>query len=99
MDTGVDSSSFEILDGGADAHEPPFLEQPAKKSMSVARPRVNANPRTGPMAKMYSTSAAANDTVLADTRVWNERAQPRSTEVRRVRPSRTSSLSRSKNTT
>src|SRR4029453_4338218 len=73
--------------------------QAAKKSIRVARPRVKAKPRTGPMAKMYSSRAARNDTALAETRVWNERCQPRSTEVRRVLPSRTSSLSRSKNTT
>src|SRR5919107_4031857 len=73
--------------------------QAAKKSIRVARPRVKAKPRTGPMAKMYSSRAARNDTELAETRVWNERCQPRSTEVRRVLPSRTSSFSRSKNTT
>src|SRR6266511_4172354 len=40
MDTGVDSSSFEILDGGADAHEPPFLEQPRPGEQAHRRPAV-----------------------------------------------------------
>src|SRR6266496_1371600 len=40
MDTGVDSSSFEILDSGADAHEPPLLEQPRPGEQAHRRPAV-----------------------------------------------------------
>ena len=48
---------------------------------------------------MYSSSAARNDTVSETRIVRRARFQPLSTAARRVRPSRTSSRNRSKNTT
>ncbi len=68
-------------------------------SMTVVSPRVNAKPLTSPMEKYHSRAAARNDTVSETRTVRRARFQPRSTAVRRVRPSRTSSRSRSKNTT
>ena len=51
------------------------------------------------MEKYHSSAAARNDTVSETSTVRRARFQPRSTAVRRVRPSRTSSRNRSKNTT
>ena len=51
------------------------------------------------MAKTYSSAAARNDTVSETRIVRRARSQPRSTAARSVRPSLTSSRSRSKYTT
>ncbi len=62
-------------------------------------PRVNAKPFTWPTASTYSTAAARKLTASADRIVRRARTQPRGTADRNVRPSRTSSLSRSKKIT
>ena len=63
------------------------------------RPSVKANPFTWPIARKYSTAAARKVTALPDTIVLRARTQPRGTADRNERPSRISSLMRSKNTT
>src|ERR1039457_4320639 len=68
-------------------------------SMRVVRPRVKAKPLTSPMEKNHSSAEARKDTVSETRMVRRARFQPRSTAVRSVRPSRTSSRSRSKKTT
>ena len=69
-----------------------------RMSISVVRPRVNAKPRTSPIAKMYSSRAARNETVSETRIVRLALAQPRSTAARSDLPSLTSSRSRSKYT-
>ena len=65
----------------------------------MVRPSVNAKPFTWPTARTYSTAAARKVTALPDRIVLRARAQPRGTADRNERPSRISSLMRSKNTT
>ncbi len=67
-------------------------------SISVVSPSVNAKPRTSPSDRMYSSSAARNDTVSDTRMVRRALAQPRSTAARSDLPSRTSSRNRSKYT-
>jgi hypothetical protein len=73
--------------------------QATTMSSSVERPRKKANPRTGPTVSRYSTAAPMKADVSAMRIVRNARLNPRSTEARTVRPARTSSFRRSKNTT
>ena len=54
---------------------------------------------TWPTAKVYNTAAARKLTASAVRMVRRARTQPRGTAERKLRPSRTSSLRRSKNTT
>jgi hypothetical protein len=68
-------------------------------SMSVVRPRVNAKFCTSVTANLYSTAAARKDTESETRIVRRARRQPCSTADRSDLPSRTSSRSRSKNTT
>ena len=66
------------------------------RSSTVDNPRVNANPFTSPTATRSSTTAEISDTASADRIVRLARSHPRGTAERKLRPSRTSSLSRSK---
>ena len=69
------------------------------RSSTVDRPSVNAKPFTCPTARMYSTAEARKLTASADRIVRRARTQPRGTAERNVRPSRISSLMRSKKMT
>ena len=76
--------------GRVNAHRIPM-------SRIVATPSVSANPRTGPTARKYRMTAAANVTVLPARLVRKADWNARWTAVRTVLPSRTSSRMRSKN--
>ena len=83
---------------GFEAREPPSLTEVLRlaqqrhqgfreqnttaMSISVVRPRVNANPFTAPMAKMKSTSAESSETPSAIRIVCRDRTQPVSIAVR-----------------
>ena len=69
------------------------------RSSTVDMPRVNAKPFTSPTASTYRIAADRKDTASADRIVRFARSQPRGTAERKVRPSRTSSLIRSKKMT
>ena len=65
-------------------------------STTVVSPSVKANPRTLPTDRKYRTTAARTDTKSAARIVRRARIQPASPAARRLRPSRISSLMRSK---
>jgi hypothetical protein len=65
----------------------------------VDMPSVKAKPFTSADAKKYRIAAARNETVSADRIVRRARTHARGTATRTERPSCTSSLMRSKNTT
>ena len=66
------------------------------RSSTVDMPRVKAKPFTSPMASTYRIAAARKLTASAERIVRRARTQARGTAERSVRPSRISSLSRSK---
>ncbi len=66
------------------------------RSMIVVSPSVSAKPLTLPTARMNSTAAARKLTVSDAMIVRSARFHPCSTDETRPRPSRSSSLMRSK---
>ena len=68
-------------------------------SMSVERPRKNANPRTAPTVSHHSTNAPMSDTVSATRMVRHAAVNSRCAEFYRRLPDRRESINLSKKTT